>query len=257
MKLEDRIKSYETIATQGYLLPRIPIVARIDFRGFSKFTSSLAKPYDERLSNLMIETAKYLVMKNNALIGYQQSDEISLIFKYDTVEDMPFSGRIFKITSLLAAQASGFFNKKMAEYLPEKNHIIVECDCRPFNVPSDMEAYNALLLRERDATKNAISMAADAYYSPKELKYKNGNEKQEMLFQKGINFNDYPSFFKRGSYIKKVKVELEYTDIQLAKMKKKPESNTYVRTRIDRLELEPIATIQSEMLELIFGKDEE
>lgn len=257
MKLEDRIKSYETLATQGYLLPRIPIVARIDFRGFSKFTKSLAKPYDERLSNLMIETTKYLVEKNDPLISYTQSDEITLVFKYDTVEDMPFRGRIFKITSLLAAQASGFFNKKMSEYLPEKNNIIVECDCRPFNVPTDMEAYNALLLRERDATKNAISMAADAYYSHKELKGKNGNEKQEMLFQKGVNFNDYPSMFKRGSYIKKVKIELEYTEAQLAKMKKKPESKTYIRNRIDRLKLEPIVTIQSEMLEIIFGNDGE
>lgn len=46
-------------------------------------------------------------------------------------------------------------------------------------------------------------MAASSVYSHKELQNKNGAEKQEMLFKKGINFNDYPTFFKRGSYIQR------------------------------------------------------
>ena len=252
MNLENRIKSYETIKTQDYLLPRIPVVARIDFRGFSKFTKSLKKPYDERLSQLMIETAKYLCKKNNSLINFTQSDEITLIFKWDTVEEMPFGGKLFKLISLYAAQASGYFNKYLGDYIPEKSNVLVECDCRVFNVPNDIEAYNALLSRERDATKNSISMAADAYYNYKELLNKNGNEKQELLFQKGINWNDYPSSFKRGVYIKKRNVEYEYTDQQLSKMKKLPETDTYIRSVVETIDLEPIGTIQEEMIKLIF-----
>ena len=37
---------------------------------------------------------------------------------------------------------------------------------------------------------------------------KSGAEKQEMMFaEKGINWNDYKTKFKRGSVIKKVQVE--------------------------------------------------
>jgi tRNA(His) guanylyltransferase len=68
-----------------------------------------------------------------------------------------------------------------------------------------MEAYNYFLWRERDATKNSITMAASSVYSHKELDKKNSTEKQEMLFKKGINWNNYPDFFKRGTYVKRVR----------------------------------------------------
>ena len=46
-------------------------------------------------------------------------------------------------------------------------------------------------------------MAASSVYSHKELEGKSGSDKQEMLFQKNINWNDYATKFKRGSVIKK------------------------------------------------------
>lgn len=258
MKLADRIATYEKQYTTQYLLPRIPIVARIDFRGFSKFSKSLkkGKAYDERLSQLMIDTAKYVCDKNNALVGYTQSDELNFIFKYDDLETMFFGGRVFKYQSLFAAQASGFFNKKLSEYIPEKADVIVECDCRVFNVPNDIEAYNALMLREEDCTKNAINMAAACYYSPSQLMHKNGGQQQEMLFQKGVNFNDFPDSFKRGTYVQKQKIEYTYTEEQLAKLKYKPEGNVYYRCKMVSLDLPPIRQIQQEMIKIIFGEDE-
>lgn len=74
-------------------------------------------------------------------------------------------------------------------------------DTRVFSVPNETEFYNYFLWREMDATKNSVSMAARAYYSHKEVDYKNTSEKQEMLFQKGVNWNAYPNQFKRGLYI--------------------------------------------------------
>lgn len=60
-------------------------------------------------------------------------------------------------------------------------------------VPSKIEAVNAFIFRELDATKNAISMAAQSMFSHKELQHKNGKEMQEMMWQqRGVNFNDYP-----------------------------------------------------------------
>jgi len=49
-------------------------------------------------------------------------------------------------------------------------------------------------------------MAAQSVFSHRELMNKNGSDKQEMLFQKGINWNDYDFRMKRGAVITKVEV---------------------------------------------------
>lgn len=58
---------------------------------------------------------------------------------------------------------------------------------------------NVLVWRQQDATRNAVQMLGQTYFSHKELDHKTTNMIQEMLFtQKGINFNDMPVEFKRG-----------------------------------------------------------
>lgn len=54
--LGDRLKAYEEAAEGARLDVTLPIYARIDGRSFSKFTRSLARPYDKRLSDAMIAT---------------------------------------------------------------------------------------------------------------------------------------------------------------------------------------------------------
>ena len=64
--LGDRMKFYEMEQAGRRLLPLIPAIARIDGRSFSAFTRGLERPYDSRLSDLMVETVKYLVQETNA-----------------------------------------------------------------------------------------------------------------------------------------------------------------------------------------------
>ena len=58
-------------------------------------------------------------------------------------------------------------------------------------------------------TRNSISSVAQSLYSNKQLHGKNTNEQQELIFQKGINWNDYPTKYKRGRIIKKEIYEKE------------------------------------------------
>lgn len=46
-------------------------------------------------------------------------------------------------------------------------------------------------------------MLAQSLYSPKDLHGKNGNEMQEMCWQKGHNWNDLHCSKKRGTFILK------------------------------------------------------
>ena len=212
----DRMKFYENQTCGIKLLPLIPVIARLDGKGFSKFTKGLKRPYDERLSMLMIELTKYLVKETNANCGYTQSDEITLMWYVDDPKSsIYFDGRYFKMVSDLSAMASVFFNKKLNDYLPEKSDKWPRFYCRVFNVPTLDEAVNTFLWREKDATKNSITMAASSFYSHKQLDKKNGSEKQEMLFEKGVNWNDYPAFFKRGTYVQRKRILRKFTTDEL------------------------------------------
>jgi tRNA(His) 5'-end guanylyltransferase len=212
----DRMKMYEGIEAKRAFMPGLPICVRIDGRAFHTFTRGMKRPFDTDMANAMIETMKYLVEQTYACIGYTQSDEITLIIR-DDVEPL-FGGRISKLTSILASMATAKFNEVIHKTYPNKP--LAQFDCRCWQVPNRTEAANELLWRELDATKNSISMAARAYYSDKQLLNKNGSEKQDMLMEKGVNWNDYPSFFKRGTYAQRKIVERPMTDEEWAKVPK-------------------------------------
>lgn len=215
-KLGDRMKAYEAREAQRRLMPLLPIVARLDGRGFSRWTQGLARPYDERLSRVMIETTRQLVAELGARTGYTQSDEISLVFYNPDPKSPPiFEGRVQKLVSVLAALATAHFAQLVREHLPERADRLAHFDCRVWNVPTIEEAANALLWREFDATKNSISMAARAYYAHAELHGKKGSVLQEMLWQKGVNWNDYPAFFKRGTYVQRRTTQHRFTAEEL------------------------------------------
>ena len=259
--LGDRMKAYENQTSGINLIPRIPVIARLDGKGFSKFTKGLKRPYDERLSNLMVETTKYLVKETNANCGYTQSDEITLMWYTDKIDSSTyFNGRLFKMLTDLSAMASVFFNRKLAEYLPEKADKMPRFDARVYNVPTLDEAVNSFLWRELDATKNSISMAAQAYYSHGQLMNKTGSEKQEMLFQKGVNWNDYPAFFKRGTYIQRKRVLIPFSKEEIEKLPAKHNArknpNFLVeRWVIDRVEMPPLNKVENSVDVIVWGSD--
>lgn len=77
-------------------------------------------------------------------------------------------------------------------------------DSRVFQIPQKTEVENYLIWRQQDATRNSISAVAQSLYSHKELSKKSSEEQQELIFQKGQNWNDYPIGQKRGRIIEKV-----------------------------------------------------
>lgn len=222
-EMGDRLKRYEFAETSRRLMPRLPAMARMDGVCFSRFTKGLKRPYDEELSRIMIELTKFLVEQTNACIGYTQSDEISLVMHTDNIKSQIYNdGKIVKMVGKLAAITSVRFNKLCNESPYMKAHLAKKgepyFDARVWNVPDMQEAANSILWRELDATKNSVSMATRSVYSHKQLMHKHTGEMQEMLFQKGINWNDYPDFFKRGTFIQRRKVIKELPPETLVKI---------------------------------------
>ncbi|WP_300924569.1 tRNA(His) guanylyltransferase Thg1 family protein [uncultured Clostridium sp.] len=230
-----RMKEYEAV-TNTKLVNRTPVIIRLDGRAFHTFTKGFKKPFDDTLNYCMQETMKYLCENiTNCIFGYTQSDEITLVLLEQSKESQPwFDNRIQKIVSSTASMATLKFNQALTNrvlfnFFNENEDEFAECDdleesfaktkyanklfqatfdTRVFNLSKE-EVINCIIWRQQDATKNSISSLAQANFSHKQLQGKNSIEMQDMLVnEKGINWNDIPTKYKRGSACIKKPVEI-------------------------------------------------
>ncbi|WP_145409987.1 tRNA(His) guanylyltransferase Thg1 family protein [Paenibacillus xylanexedens] len=199
----NRMKGYENTFRQS-LPQRLPIIIRIDGCHFHTFTRGLKKPFDEALTGALWETSKYLAQNiMGCKLVYHQSDEISLLLtNYDKLTTKSwFENNLQKMVSVSASMATAKFNEVIRDHYPAKP--LATFDSRAWVLPPD-EVTNYFLWRQQDATKNSISMVAQAHFPHNELQGLDGKSLQDKLFlEKGINWNDLPIWQKRGACITK------------------------------------------------------
>jgi tRNA(His) 5'-end guanylyltransferase len=205
-------------------------------------------------------------------MGYCQSDEITLVWLQPRSDsEIFFAGRIQKMCSQLAALASVYFNRHKNEVFVDPTfhgathppHILGSMptfDCRVWSLPNKTEATNAFLWREQDATKNSVSMVAQHYYSHKELQNKTCGDMHELLFQKGINWNDYPDFFKRGTYVQRKPTRRKFSAAELDKLPLKHAARTNPDLIVQRFDvvvvsMPPLARVMNRE-NVIFGSED-
>lgn len=239
MDISYRMKTYESKETSRKLIPCLPIYIRLDGRSFSYLCKDMEKPYDVRMHRIMSRVTESLVSGIHCCIGYTQSDEINLVLKgFENNKDALFGNRIFKLTSTIAGTASSVFLLSYWEEFGKEDYpnIIPSFDCRVINLPNKTETANMILWRNMDASRCAVNSAARYYFSHEELMHKSGPEKQEMLFQKGVNWDNYPEHFKRGIFfVKKEKQDYIPDSIYYAIPKnKRPESRIVTRRKVEQ-----------------------
>ena len=244
--LGDRMKSYEELSTSRQLMPNCPVYARIDGRAFHTLCKGLKKPYSMAFIDTMKEVCKYLVDETGAVLGYVQSDEISL--GWIDYSKAPFEGRVQKLESVLASMASAKFvqyvessksgglhvNDGVNRLWDRRNMYLPSFDCRIFNVPSLMELANAFLWRENDAIKNSITGMALNFYSHKQLQGKNSDEKIALMAEKGHDFwKDTPESFIRGTFYQRENYLKILTDDEVARIPESQRENLVKSTNED------------------------
>ncbi len=227
-----RMKENYESRNKYFLTRRTPVIIRIDGKAFHTYTKGLDKPFDTGLIEDMQQTGIYLCQNiQGAKCAYVQSDEISILLTdYNNINTNSwFDYNISKLCSISASLATAKFNQlrrnrqysinrkwvhkevdnaiagtgtNNLEYKSTTNMILALFDSRCFNIPKE-EVCNYFIARQRDAVKNSISMLAQSMYSHKELHKKNQSDMQEMIYQKGLNWNDLSFEKKRGSFVVK------------------------------------------------------
>jgi len=198
-ELDAKMRVFET-AHDYSVLPGLFIVARLDGRSFTKLTKEVhefERPFDERFRDAMVETTKHLMTCGfNIIYGFTESDEISLLFAQD---ETSFGRKTRKLNSMLAGEASARFTLTLGA---------LACfDCRISQLPTADNVVDYFRWRNEDAHRNALN--AHCYWALREegetangataalLRLSVGN-KNELLFTRGINFNELPNWQKCG-----------------------------------------------------------
>jgi len=179
------------------LLPGAWVVIRVDGRSFSRFTQShFDKPFDLKFHKLMSQTAKALLEELHGIYAYSESDEISVLFSPNW--DL-FDRSLEKIVSISASIASSTFTHTLGK--------VVHFDSRAWLGANKSQVVDYFRWRQADATRCALNgwcywklrkagkntREATAMLDGKSVAYKN-----ELLFQYGINFNELPTWQRRG-----------------------------------------------------------
>lgn len=217
----DRMKAYEKEYTEARITEPF-VYARIDGRSFSKFTKNMARPYEEKMSRVMQYTTKYLVEKTHAMIGYTQSDEISLCWHRDKVM---FDGKIQKLASVLGGMTSARFVQECESITSPWANIwhppmdkVPHFDARVIGLPSEDELANAFLWRTKDCVRNSISMVAQSKYSHKSLQGMSTREMAARLEADGWEMRKFPDYFRYGTFWKNETVQRELDESERLKI---------------------------------------
>lgn len=268
-----RIKGYES-ASETYLDKTKYTIVRIDGHGFSKWTKGFNKPFDDFIVRSISETSRALMEEFKAVVAYSQSDEITLILEPD--DNLIYSGRIQKITSLMASFASMTFNRliqeeminidldfvegKYAKYPEDKITFLKSkagkafFDARVFQVDSDTEAFNSLLWRTFDCKRNSKNVFAQSILSHKQCQNKTSDELVQLCAELGHYWHDLPEKYRYGILWKKESYEKDVADIELDHVNKKIDLSrgSCIRTRFKEITTE--LTFSEENVKMILCK---
>ena len=215
--LGQRMKEYEA-ATRLTLPRRSYTVIRVDGIAFHTLTKKFKKPFDDQFVQAMNDAAIELCSTvMGAQFAFVQSDEISvLVTDFSRVNTEAWYGNcVQKMCSASASAATAGFNRsRLLSVLPSdrddvdddlleniRNMAPGKFDSRVYQIPQRIEVGNYFLWRQWDTVRNSISAVAHSLYSQSELHGKSGDEQQELIYQKGINWNDYDPALKRGRIV--------------------------------------------------------
>ena len=183
------------------------MILRLDGRGFSRFTESrFQKPFDPQFHDWMVLTAQTVLEELQAVYAYTESDEISVLFARDWVL---FDRELEKTISISAGLASAAFSLACGSRA---------CFDSRRCCAQEEQVGDYFRWRQADAARCALNgwsywtlrkEGQSIDQATKALQGTSVADKNELLFQRGINFNDLPAWQRRGTGVYWETVERE------------------------------------------------
>lgn len=194
--LEDRMRDLEWFHSLRVLSGTWPVI-RVDGRSFTRLCDrNFERPFDPKFHAYMARTAEALLTELHGLYAFVESDEISVLLP---VETQLFGREVEKLVSISAAIASATFSLQLGT--------AAQFDSRIWVGPSPTHVVDYFQWRQADATRCCLNgwchwtlrkEGQTAQQATAALKGKGVDFKNQLLFERGINFNELPGWQKRG-----------------------------------------------------------
>lgn len=194
--LETRMRARERFHSLT-LHPGAWAIVRVDGRSFSKYTETrFDKPFDPRFSELMAGAAEALLTELGGRYAYTESDEISVVL--DPANEL-FGREVEKLVSLSAGITTAAFTYAAGEP--------AVFDGRVWTGTGLDDVVDYLSWRQADAARCALNGwcywtlrkdGRSARQATRDMYRTSVSDKNELLFARGINFNDVPAWQRRG-----------------------------------------------------------
>lgn len=221
---KSRFEYVKEFEKENFLLPQTHIVIRVDGKGFHKFSShyEFEKPNDIRALQVMNRAALAIVTQfPDIQMAYGDSDEYLFLLRRTC--DL-FERREMKLVSTFALFMLVFYVMEWNKEFPEKPIVMERLptfDARAVVYPNAQTVRDYFSWRQVDCHIN--NLYNTSFWSLIEKCGMTGQEaenyllgtvasdKNEILFSKcGINYNNEPEIFKKGTIIVR-----EYSELAL------------------------------------------
>jgi tRNA(His) guanylyltransferase len=178
------------------VLPGAHPVVRVDGRSFTKLTRGMEHPFDVKFHECMVATATALLVELGGLYAFTESDEISVLLPHDT--DL-FGREVEKLVSVSAGVASATFSIELGK--------AAHFDSRVWVGVSEVDVIDYFRWRQSDASRCCLNSwcywtlrkaGKSVKQATEALEGQSFSAKNELLFQHGVNFNNVPTWQKRG-----------------------------------------------------------
>ncbi|CAH6719985.1 tRNA(His) guanylyltransferase [[Candida] jaroonii] len=205
------VKAFEQ---EHYLLPDTYIVVRIDGKGFHKFSDkyNFQKPNDVRALQVMNTAARNLMNQfQDIVLGYGDSDEYSFLIRKECVL---YERREMKLTSIICSAFTSYYLAEFQNHFEVKTSFLPMFDCRCVLYPTIEKVKDYFRWRQVDCHINNLyntsfwTLVHSGMTNQQAEDRLNGtvsSDKHEILFKLGINYNNEPEMFKKGTVLVKEK----------------------------------------------------
>ncbi|WP_337175832.1 tRNA(His) guanylyltransferase Thg1 family protein [Paludisphaera sp.] len=193
------------------LPPAAWVILRVDGHGFSRLTERrFGKPFDPTFHAHMVAVATALLERFQGVFAYTESDEVSVLLPRDW--DM-FDREVEKAVSLSAGLASAAFATACGE--------VAWFDSRAWVGARDEDVVDYFRWRQADAGRCALngwcywSLRKEGLAAGEAARILHGRSrafKHDLLFRRGVNFNDLPAWQRRGTGVAWERFEKEGFD---------------------------------------------
>jgi tRNA(His) 5'-end guanylyltransferase len=194
--LDKRMREFEWFQDLRVLPATWPVL-RVDGRSFTRLCDEhFERPFDVRFNEIMVKVAQALLLQLQGVFAFTEGDEISILLPAHT--DL-FGRAVEKLVSISAGIASSRFTRELGT----EAHF----DARIWVGPSVQHVADYFRWRQSNAARSSLNgwcfwtlrkEGRNFHEATTTLEGLSVVEKNELLFARGINFNDVPLWQKHG-----------------------------------------------------------